>query len=34
MLPLVVEFMALGELQTGIPNEALVPFVGTMHGVS
>jgi hypothetical protein len=34
MLPSVVEFMALGELQTGNPSEALVSFVGSMHGVS
>jgi hypothetical protein len=34
MLPSMVEFMALGELQMGKPSEALVPFVGAMHGVS
>jgi hypothetical protein len=33
MLPSMVKFMALSELQMGDPSEALVPFTGSRHGV-
>lgn len=33
MLPSMVEFMELDELQTGDPIEALVPFTGSKHRV-
>jgi hypothetical protein len=33
ILPSMVKFMSLGELQMGDPSEALVPFTGSRHGV-